>query len=215
MDEIRTNTAPVDQPTLRSVAEATTPQSEYQEETPWSLDNLPGDPMMWILIISEILVFGGALWAFAGNELLHPEMYKEARNHLNVPLATLNTIVLLTSGFFAAIAVRFVKLGEIKKTRFSLLGAGLLGMVFMALKIFEYQEKFALGLDIETNTFYTLYYLVTGFHLAHVIFGLIILAILAMWPTEENLESGTAFWHMVDLIWVIIFPVFYLMGQGL
>ncbi len=186
-----------------------------QPVSPWALENLPGDPMMWILIVSEILVFGGALWAFAGNELLNVEIYREARTHLNVPLATLNTIVLLTSGLFAAFAVRFGKFKEIGKARLSLLGAGILGVAFMALKIYEYKEKLALGLNVETNTFYTLYYLVTGFHLAHVIFGLIILGILALWPTEDNLESGTAFWHMVDLIWVIIFPIFYLMGQGL
>ncbi len=182
--------------------------------SPWALERLPGDPMMWILITSEILVFGGALWAFAGSELLNPEIYREARSHLNVPLATFNTLILLTSGLFAAFAVRFGKAGNTAKTRLSLLSAGLLGVLFMALKIYEYSEKLALGLDIETNTFYTLYYLVTGFHLAHVIFGLIILGIIAAWPSEDNLESGTAFWHMVDLIWVIIFPIFYLMGQG-
>ncbi|QUS57697.1 cytochrome c oxidase subunit 3 family protein [Pseudovibrio brasiliensis] len=194
--------------------EESTERVYRQPVSPWALENLPGDPMMWILIVSEILVFGGALWAFAGNELLNVEIYREARTHLNVPLATFNTIILLTSGLFAAIAVRFGRVKEVAKARLSLLGAGALGVVFMALKIYEYKEKLALGLNVETNTFYTLYYLVTGFHLAHVIFGLIILGIVALWPTEDNLESGTAFWHMVDLIWVIIFPIFYLMGQG-
>ncbi len=183
--------------------------------SPWSLDNLPGDPMMWILITSEIFVFGGALWGFAISEMLHPDVFAEARSHLNVPIATTNTLILLTSGFIAAIAVRYAKHENRKMARLSLLGAGLLGVVFMVLKIFEYYQKFELGVGLETNSFYTLYFLVTGFHLAHVVFGLVILAIVAIWPSEDNLETGTAFWHMVDLIWVMIFPVFYLMGVGL
>ncbi|MCT4656351.1 MAG: cytochrome c oxidase subunit 3 family protein [Cohaesibacter sp.] len=196
--------------------EQTSPQGRIQgKASPWSLESLPGDPMMWILITSEIFVFGGALWGFAISEMLHPEIFKEARSHLNVPVATINTLILLTSGFIAAVAVRYAKVGNAKKARLSLLGAGILGVVFMILKIMEYYEKFEMGVGLETNSFYTLYFLVTGFHLAHVIFGLVILAIVAVWPSEENLETGTAFWHMVDLIWVMIFPVFYLMGVGL
>lgn len=191
------------------------PKRPIKRASPWSLDNLPGDPMMWILITSEIFVFGGALWGFAISEMLHPEIFKEARSHLNVPVATINTLILLTSGFIAAIAVRYAKFGNAKMARWSLAGAGTLGILFMVLKIFEYIEKFEMGVGLETNSFYTLYFLVTGFHLAHVVFGLIILAIVAIWPSEDNLETGTAFWHMVDLIWVMIFPVFYLMGVGL
>ena len=190
-------------------------KAAVRRASPWSLDNLPGDPMMWILITSEIFVFGGALWGFAISEMLHPDIFKEARSQLNVPVATINTLILLTSGFIAAIAVRFAQMGDKRRTRLSLLGAGLFGVVFMILKIMEYFEKFELGVGLETNSFYTLYFLVTGFHLAHVVFGLVILAIIAVWPTEDNLETGTAFWHMVDLIWVMIFPVFYLMGVGL
>ncbi|MCV6548181.1 MAG: cytochrome c oxidase subunit 3 family protein [Cohaesibacter sp.] len=194
---------------------ASKPGRSSKRQSPWSLEKLPGDPMMWILIVSEIFVFGGALWAFAISEMLHPDIFREARAHLNIPVATLNTLILLTSGFIAAIAVRYANSGNLRMTRLSLLGAGVLGFLFILLKIMEYWQKFEMGVGLETNSFYTLYFLVTGFHLAHVVFGLIILAILAIWPSKDNLETGTAFWHMVDLIWLMIFPVFYLMGVGL
>lgn len=190
-------------------------QHHVKRVSPWSLENLPGDPMMWILITSEIFVFGGALWGFAISEMLNPDVFREARSHLNVSVATINTLILLTSGFLAAISVRYARYGNIRMIRWSLAGAGILGILFMILKIFEYIEKFHMGVGLETNSFYTLYFLVTGFHLAHVVFGLVILVIVAIWPSEENLETGTAFWHMVDLIWVMIFPVLYLMGVGL
>ena len=70
--------------------------------------------------------------------------------------------------------------------------------------------KLDAGIGIETNTFFTLYFLLTGFHFLHVIFGLILLAIVAVWDSIDNLETGAAYWHMVDLVWVLIFPIVYL-----
>ena len=118
--------------------------------------------------------------------------------------------VLLTSGLFAALAVSARGRGERRTARLHLGAAGLLGLVFLAVKIVEYADKLEAGIGMETNTFFTLYYLLTGFHFLHVIFGLIVLAIVAVWDSMENTETGAAFWHMVDLVWVLIFPVIYL-----
>ncbi|MFZ1679939.1 MAG: cytochrome c oxidase subunit 3, partial [Rhizobiaceae bacterium] len=90
-------------------------------------------------------------------------------------------------------------------------GAGLLGLVFVAVKLSEYAAKAALGYGMETDAFFTLYYLVTGFHLAHVMFGIGVLGLIALFPARDNVETGIAFWHMVDLVWVMIFPIFYLL----
>ena len=120
-------------------------------------------------------------------------------------------MVLITSSFCAAAAVRACIDKQIAKTRLWLGGAIILGLVFLGIKIIEYQAKLDLGFDIETNTFFTLYYLITGFHFFHVIMGLIILAIVGFNNSVENLETGTAFWHMVDLVWVILFPLIYLL----
>lgn len=90
-------------------------------------------------------------------------------------------------------------------------GAAALGVVFLLVKAREYADKAARGIDIDTNAFFTLYYLITGFHALHVVAGLVIFAILAVRPTAANVETGTQFWHMVDLVWVLIFPVIYLL----
>ena len=182
------------------------------EKRGWgALGGLPGNPMMWILIASELLVFGAALIGFAGARALDPALFAQSQDLLDRPLGALNTAVLLTSGLFAALAVAARREEKIGRSRLHLVIASLFGFGFLAVKLVEYGEKFAAGISMETNNFFTLYFLITGFHLAHVIFGVIILAIVGIWNTEENLETGTAFWHMVDLVWVLIFPVVYLM----
>ena len=171
---------------------------------------LPGNPMMWVLIASEIAVFGAGLAGFAGARIFEPEEFARSQAMLDRLAGAVNTAVLLTSGLFAALAVSARGRGERGSARIHLGAAGLLGLVFLAVKIAEYAHKLEAGIGMETNTFFTLYYLLTGFHFLHVIFGLIVLAIVAVWDSMENLETGAAFWHMVDLVWVLIFPVIYL-----
>lgn len=173
---------------------------------------LPGNLMMWVLIGSEMLVFGAALLGFAGARLMQREVFHAGHLTLDRLAGTINTGVLLTSGLFAALATAAARRNEVKRTRLHLGVAAVLGLVFLVVKLSEYAEKAAAGIGIETNSFFTLYYLITGFHLAHVVFGIAILAVVMRWPSEENVETGTAFWHMVDLVWVLIFPVVYLAG---
>jgi len=86
----------------------------------------------------------------------------------------------------------------------------LLGLVFLGVKVVEYADKIGRGLTLTTNHFFELYYLMTGFHALHVVMGIVLLGILAWRASQENVETGAAFWHMVDLIWVMLFPVVYL-----
>jgi len=181
-----------------------------QEENWGGLGALPGNPLMWVLIGSELLVFGAGLIGLAGARLMQPELFAASQASLDRVTATINTAVLLTSGYFAALAVLAVRRGCVGRARAWLAAAGLLGLVFLSLKIFEYLEKAEAGIGLETNQFFMLYYLLTGFHLAHVVFGLIILALVAVFARLDTVETGTAFWHMVDLVWVLIFPMIYL-----
>ena len=89
---------------------------------------------------------------------------------------------------------------------------GILGLVLcvLAVKLLEYVDKIGRGLTLTTNHFFELYYLMTGFHALHVVMGIVLLAIVAWRASQENVETGAAFWHMVDLIWVMLFPVVYL-----
>jgi nitric oxide reductase NorE protein len=171
---------------------------------------LPGHPMMWILIGSELLVFGAALLAFSGARLADPAGFMAAQNHLDRLTGLINVLVLITSGLFAALAVEAARHGQIARIRVFLALASLFGLVFLAFKALEYAHDLGAGFTIESSTFFTLYYLITGFHALHVVLGLIILAIVAARPSLGNVETGAAFWHMVDLVWLLVFPVIYL-----
>lgn len=176
------------------------------------MDALPGDLMMWILIVSELLVFGAGLAAYLAVRLTDPVGFAEAQSHLHKAAAGINTVVLVSSGWLAALAVQSAEAGRAAKTRLLLGLASVLGVVFLWIKGMEYAEKSAQGIDFETHPFFTFYYLLTGFHAVHVIAGIVILGLVAWRPTARNTEVGTAFWHMVDLVWVILFPILYLLG---
>lgn len=175
------------------------------------LGELPGDFMMWVLIISELLVFGAALLTFLAVRAMSPAVFLEGQEHLNATAGALNTAVLVTSGMLAARALALRREEQRKAARLSLLGAGVLGTVFLAVKWAEYSAEFAKGIGIETSRFFTFYFLITGFHALHVVAGIVILALAARWDSVRNLETGVAFWHMVDLVWVLLFPIIYLL----
>ncbi|MEZ5715027.1 MAG: cytochrome c oxidase subunit 3 [Paracoccaceae bacterium] len=181
-------------------------------ETRSALDDLPGDLMMWVLILSELLVFGAGLIAFLSVRITDPADFAEAQAHLHRSGAGLNTVVLVTSGWLAALAVKAAEAGRIGRTRALLAAAAGFGAVFLAIKAMEYADKAAEGITFETHAFFTFYYLLTGFHAAHVVAGIVILGLVAVQCRPRTVEVGTAFWHMVDLVWVILFPILYLLG---
>jgi len=173
---------------------------------------LPGELLMWVLIVSELLVFGAGLIAFMGVRLTDPVGFAEAQDHLNRTGAALNTIVLVTSGFLAAQALYWSRAGKRSAARLALVAAAGLGLVFLWIKVQEYSAKAAEGIGWDTHPFYTFYYLLTGFHAAHVVAGVVLLLLVAWRDEPENIEAAGAFWHMVDLVWVLLFPVIYLLG---
>lgn len=184
--------------------------SETAERDPFG--GLPGEPIMWILIGSELLVFGGGLIAFLGARALDPALFAAGQATLDQTAGALNTLVLVLSGFFAALAVRRADAGRAAAARLQIAAAAALGVVFLLVKSREYAAHLAHDYGIETDAFFTLYYLLTGFHALHVVAGILILGIVAIRPSGPNVETGAQFWHMVDLIWVLIFPVIYLLA---
>ncbi|MCE1237196.1 MAG: cytochrome c oxidase subunit 3 family protein [Hyphomicrobiales bacterium] len=174
-------------------------------------EGLPGNPMMWLLIAAELMVFGGGLLAYAGSRALDPHGFLAAQDQLDRLAGTINTAVLLTSGLFAALAVTAREAGRRLRARLWLAAAGLLGVVFLIVKAHEYATEIAAGHDLDSGGFFTLYFLITGFHAVHVIFGIAILALVAWFDDVEHIETGAAFWHMVDLVWVVVFPTLYLL----
>ena len=174
-------------------------------------DDLPGDLMIWVLIVSELLVFGAGLAAFLAVRLTDPAGFAAAQDHLHRSAAGINTIVLVTSGWLAALGAQATEAGRIQRARAFLSAAAALGLVFLAVKWVEYADKAAQGIGIETHPFFTFYYLITGFHAAHVAAGVVVLLLVAARAQPREVEAGAAFWHMVDLVWILVFPVIYLL----
>ena len=175
------------------------------------LEALPGDLMIWVLIVSELLVFGAGLVAYAAVRATDPQGFAAAQESLHGTLGAINTAVLVTSGWLMALAVRFRAAGARGSARLAIGGAALLGAVFLGVKAVEYGHMITAGIGTETHAFFTFYYLLTGFHAAHVVAGIAILGLVGWRDSPENLETGAAFWHMVDLVWVLLFPVIYLL----
>uniref|UniRef100_Q07U02 Cytochrome c oxidase, subunit III n=1 Tax=Rhodopseudomonas palustris (strain BisA53) TaxID=316055 RepID=Q07U02_RHOP5 len=188
---------------------AETEPSDADDE--WSvLDSLPGHLMMWVLIFSELLAFGALLGGFAVARMVNRAVFDAGQAQLDPMLAGFNTFVLLLSGWCAARGTASAHAANARAARAWLVGAIALGAGFIALKIVEYADDLARGLDFETSPFFTLYFLLTGFHLLHVALGMVILSVVAWRARARDVETGAAFWHMVDLVWLLIFPIVYL-----
>jgi nitric oxide reductase NorE protein len=176
----------------------------------WSvLDSLPGH-LMWVLIFSELVAFGALLGGFAVARMIDRAAFDAGQAQLDPMLAGFNTFVLLISGWCTARGTASAHAGNLRAARAWVFGAVALGAGFIAIKIVEYADDLARGLDFETSAFFTLYFLLTGFHLLHVVLGIAILSEVAWHARPTDIESGAAFWHMVDLVWLLLFPIVYL-----
>lgn len=182
---------------------------------------LPGDLAMWIFILAELAVFGILILAFAVTQMLHIDLFRESRLALDSSTGLALTLGLLTSGLFAALAVEQVRGARQDRAGWLLLAALLSAGVYVVLKLQEYGHLAGLGYGLEYNTFFTLYWLLTGFHFLHVLLGMLILGYMANrcrtgayapGTSRSGLESGVLYWHMVDLVWVLLFPLVYLLG---
>ncbi len=177
----------------------------------------PGGILIWILIVLELITFGAALIALAVSSREDPALYHKSRLMLNVVYGTANTLFLLTSGYFMAVAVRNLKGQNIERTMHFIKLAMSGGVLFLVLKGVEYYQKIEHGITLGYNTFFNFYWLLTGFHVIHVTVGLVILLFILFGikkkKTEYDIldaEAGAAFWHLCDLIWLLLFPMLYL-----
>lgn len=164
--------------------------------------------LLWVLVWSELVAFGILLVAFLVISALNIEAFGLARLHLNPGLAAANTVVLLVSGYHAAVAVR--RRRDPLAVRRPLLLAAFFGLVFVVVKVVEYAGEVRYAGDATMSTFFELYFIVTGFHLLHVFFGSIVLALVAWRPSRGNVMLIATLWHAIDLVWLVMFPILYL-----
>jgi len=181
--------------------------------------HLPGDLAIWIFILAEMLAFAVFFSAYAFARASNVELFNLHQHTLDRNAGALNTILLVTGSWFVVLAVQAAHRDNGKAVTRNIALGFLCGAGFLVVKIFEYAEKFGAGISLSTNTFYMFYISLTFFHFMHVILGMVILT--ALWLqarkgayTSQNahgLESGAAYWHMVDLLWIILFPLVYVM----
>ena len=189
---------------------------------------------LWIFLCTEILMFGGLLVLYALFQSLYPEAFLEGARHLDWRWGATNTFVLLFSSFTMVMGIYFAQKNNSKMSGISLAITFFCGLVFMIIKYIEYSHKFHLGLfpgelfsyqgiGAETpylNLYFSLYFCLTGLHGLHVIIGmgLIVWVMLKAFRGEFNkayftpLEGVGLFWHLVDVIWIYLFPLLYLIG---
>lgn len=167
-----------------------------------------GDLLLWVLVWGELAAFGILLLGYLVMSVLHPESFALAKLHLAPRLAGFNTIVLLASSWQAALAVRYQDKPQLQ--RLFLLLAATLGFIFVALKFVEYGSEWSATGDPSLQTFFELYFLVTGFHLAHVAFVGLLFVFASFRLERSTIIILTTVWHVIDIVWLVMFPVIYL-----
>ena len=181
--------------------------------------HLPGETGVWMFIIGDVLIFSLLFSVFVYDRSQEVALFVEQQQLLNQTLGLCNTLLLLTSSWLVALAVHSARTGQLARARGCFGLATLGGIGFVVIKYFEWSEKLAAGLTIETNNFFMYYYVMTGIHLMHMLIGIGVLVFL--WQSVRDaefdsqdvavLESGACFWHLVDILWIALFALLYLM----
>jgi cytochrome c oxidase subunit 3 len=191
---------------------------------------------MWVFLVQEIMFFGGLFLAYAIFRAKFPEAFAAASNHLDIRLGAVNTVVLIVSSLTMALAVYFAQTGKRRPQVGFLLVTMLLGATFLVIKGFEYAEKFrdhlfpgasftwtGHGDPNQVQIFYWIYFAMTGLHALHMIIGIGLLAYLVLFALKGRytpeyhapVELTGLYWHFVDIVWIFLFPLLYLLGRHL
>ncbi|MFQ5504259.1 MAG: cytochrome c oxidase subunit 3 family protein [Planctomycetota bacterium] len=179
-----------------------------------------GKLAMWIFLASEIMFFSGLIGAYTVYRISNYDIFSP--HYLNKWLAALNTVILITSSYTMVLAVQGAQGNDNQKCRRFLLLTALLGLGFCAVKAIEYGTKLGHGITPGTSLFYSCYFGMTGIHAVHVIGGII--PLLGFWWVARDgrftrkgnisVELLGLYWHFVDLVWIFLFPILYLLPVG-
>lgn len=189
--------------------------TQLTQET--QVSTTPAETGMWLFILADMCIFAMYFWVFARDKSLHAEQFIQGQATLNTGLGGLNTLILLVSSFFMVKAVQAARLSNaVLYSRYLKLTMAS-GCAFLVIKLSEYNEKFSAGFYVATNEFYRDYFAFTALHMMHVITGLCLLGYALHFAKGQHLNSHSRFientgiyWHMVDLLWVVLFALIYL-----
>ena len=183
---------------------------------------------MWLFLLSEILLFGGMFILYSAYRFNNPADFHHASGELDVTVGTLNTLILLTSSLTMALSISAIQKGQRKLSTYLLVATIFLGIFFLFNKGIEWGAKIEHGIYPNSSTllnrprgeilFFGLYYVMTGLHGLHVLAGVCLLAVMMAFILKEKihpsrftpLENSGLYWHLVDIIWIFLYPLFYL-----
>lgn len=179
---------------------------------------LPAEPGWWTFIAGDLIMFGILFGTFVYYRAVSPAAYLNAHKLLSTPVGLLNTVVLLTGSLLVARAVEAYRERRAVRAQWLFLAGAGSGLVFAAVKAGEWGEKFAAGKTPLTSEFYMFYFTLTGIHLLHVMVGVMLLLFARAKAGSHRddpanlivVEIAGTFWHLVDLIWIVLFPLLYL-----
>lgn len=183
--------------------------------------HVPGEEGIWLFIAGDLIAFSVLFILFLHYRSSQFDVFTQAHALLNQTWGLINTLLMLSSSWFVALAVKAARLQMDKVPARCFALALLCGAGFVAVKFFEYGEKIRADLTLTTNDFFMLYYAYTGIHLVHVLIGMGVLTTLMVYSRSGNflaekirhLETGASFWHLVDLLWIALFALLYLIGS--
>ena len=173
---------------------------------------------MWLFLASEVMFFGGFIAAYVVLRMGDTHHVFDG-SVLNWRIAAFNTVVLLFSSLTMALAIHSIQKGDVKGLQLNLFITILCGFVFLLVKFYEYGTKFMHGITPGTNVWYSVYFTLTGFHGLHVIGGIVVLSALLIWAIQgkyndknwAGIEFTGLYWHLVDVVWIFLFPILYLL----
>ena len=180
----------------------------------------PGESGTWVFLFGDMLVFGAFFVTFLVERAKAPDVFDVARTTLHLGVGVANTLVLLTSSLFVVLALGAMRTGARSIATRAVAAAMGCGLVFVALKVFEYVSLVSAGHGPGANDFYLYYFILTGLHLFHVTVGLAVLAFVLTQTRRDALshtrtamvEGAACFWHLVDLLWIFLFALLYLVS---
>jgi nitric oxide reductase NorE protein len=191
--------------------------TEAIETRPSRKNHLPADGSMWVFVLGDLVIFGGYFLIFMVYRNQEHQLFLESQRHLSLTIGTVNTLLLLTSSWFVANGVLATRAGKYRRALSLTLWGGACGVLFALVKAYEWSSKINAGLTFPHNDFYMFYYMLTGIHLFHVLLGLVFLGVVVAElrnPRKRRpamVETGATYWHMVDLLWIVIFALLYVM----
>jgi len=177
----------------------------------------PGQPDMWVLVLFEAFTFSAYFVVYMIWRARNPAAYLQAQTHLRPEFGLINTLVLLASSWSIAICVTKARAGQYAAALRYVFLTLLLGAIFLVSKLYEWSFEMHQGMYFGTNDFFMFYYFLTGIHLLHMLMGFVVLGVVIyqLWSpqrrSQEIVETGATYWHMIDFLWVIIFALLYVM----